>query len=332
MKLISMIVPIYNAEKWLYACLSSLLEQDLSTGEYEIICVDDGSTDGSADIVTGFQKKYSNINLLRKSNSGVSDARNMGMDHACGKYIWFVDSDDLIRRNCLGFLKQIIEKHDPETISFGVEFVPEAFEQKEEASAVYEYTVDESLKSYNNVWNSLICTELIRNHNIRFSSGLKFGEDTLFQYAVYMYRQGSRPSLSVKNPLYFYRQQNASAMHHRSEGAYDKHVQDLIEMARIYHRDYDNKIVDNQKKLREVKMRQCMAVEGALALLPKSRYRCNDILNTLTEEGLYPYPLMWWKVKRAKGLKAKAISFIRMLFAIKFFYKIYYGVLAARRA
>ncbi len=332
MKLISMIVPIYNAEKWLRPCLCSLLEQDLSAEEYEIICVDDGSTDGSADIVTGFQNQYSNIKLVRKSNSGVSDARNMGLDHAGGKYIWFIDSDDLIQKNCLGFLKQIIEKHDPEVVSFGIEFVPEAFVQRAEGPAAYEYAVDETMRSYNNVWASIIRTELIREHHIRFNSGIKYGEDTLFQYAVYMYRQGNRPSLSVKNTLYFYRQQSMSVMHHRSEGAYDKHVQDLIELARIYHRDHENHIVDDQKKMNEVKMRQCMAVEGALAILPKSRYRCDDILKTLTEEGLYPYPLMWWNVKRAKGLKPKAIAFVRMLFAIKFFYKIYYGVFRIRHA
>ena len=324
--LLSFIVPIYNSEKWLHACLQSLVEQDLAIEEYEIICIDDGSTDGSADIVAEYRKQYGNIKLVQKTNGGVSAARNTGLDYACGRYIWFVDSDDLIRKNCLGFLKKILVEHDPEVVSFPMETVSEAYVPNPQEQVEFEYSVDARLKSYNNVWASIICTELIKAHNIRFHTGMKYGEDTLFHYNVYMYRKGEKPTLTVSNSLYYYRQQNASAMHHKTAGAYDKHIQDLLTMARIYQRDYNDQIADDPKKMSEVKMRQHMAVEGALALLPKSRYDCDEMLKKLTEEGLYPYPLMWWKVKKARGMKTKAISFVRMFFAVKFFYKIYFAL------
>lgn len=325
MKLLSVIVPVYNSQKWLSDCLDSLLCQDLSPEEYEIICVDDGSTDASTDIISDFKRQYPNVRLIKKENGGVSDARNVGLENIFGKYVWFVDSDDLIRPNCFGFLKTILEEHGPETISFKIKMVPEDYKITEDTEPLV-YTIDNSLKSYNNVWASIISADLIQQHNIRFQCKLRYGEDTLFQYYVYMYRMGNRASITVKNDLYFYRQQSDSAMHHKTVGAYDTHVQNLIELARIYQADYDRKIVSDEIKIKEVKMRQYMAIEGALTILPKSQYPLKDILKTLKGEGLYPYPMMLWKVKRAKGIKQKLNAFCRCLFGVRFFYKAYYGL------
>ena len=325
MKLLSIVVPIYNSQKWLPDCLSSLLLQDLDHTEYEIVCVDDGSTDASAQIVSDFCEKYGNVRLLQKKNGGVSDARNMGLEYICGKYVWFVDSDDLVRPNCMGFLKKILEMHEPETLSFNIKPVPEEYKIAADNETL-EYAVDAALKSYNNVYAAIIRVDLIQAHGIRFKNGLHYGEDTLFQYHVYMYRMGKLPSITVKNDLYYYRQQGDSAMHHRSAGAYDKHVQDLITLARIYKKDYDDKIVDDEKKLGEVKLRQYMAIEGALTILPKSQYACKTFINSLKEEGLYPYPVMLWKVKKAKGFKQKLVAFCRSLFGMSLFYKAYYSL------
>lgn len=91
---LSIIVPVYNVEKYLKTCINSLLEQKLDA--YEIILVDDGSTDSSGGICDEYAKKHEKIQVIHKKNGGLSSARNTGIENAVGKYIGFVDSDDYI--------------------------------------------------------------------------------------------------------------------------------------------------------------------------------------------------------------------------------------------
>ena len=115
-KLLSIIVPIYNSEKHLQSCLDSLLNQNVNVDSYEIICVDDGSSDNSYSIVCEYSDKHSNIVKLKKENGGASSARNLGLDAAKGKYIWFVDSDDTIRPNCLNTIFKLLNEKKPDSI------------------------------------------------------------------------------------------------------------------------------------------------------------------------------------------------------------------------
>lgn len=102
MKLLSVVIPMFNVEQYVERCIRSLLNQDLSYEDYEIICVNDGSPDKSRDKVIEFQKEYRNIVLIDQENQGVSVARNKGADAAHGKYILFVDPDDYIVEKSLG--------------------------------------------------------------------------------------------------------------------------------------------------------------------------------------------------------------------------------------
>lgn len=101
-KLLSIIIPVYNVEKYIEKCLLSCVEQDISHADYEIIVINDGTPDNSLSIVKHIAKKYSNIVVINQVNQGLSSARNKGMKYAEGEYIWFVDSDDYIEENCLG--------------------------------------------------------------------------------------------------------------------------------------------------------------------------------------------------------------------------------------
>lgn len=91
---ISLIIPIFNVEKFIPDCLNSLLSQDIDIKDYEIICIDDGSLDQSSQVVAKYQNQYNNIKLINIQNSGVSNARNIGLKAATGKYVWFIDPDD----------------------------------------------------------------------------------------------------------------------------------------------------------------------------------------------------------------------------------------------
>lgn len=114
-KYISIVVPVYNVEDYLQQCLDSLLIQDISNDLYEIILVDDGSTDSSKKICDQYGINYKNIKCFHKENGGLSDARNYGLNVAVGKYILFVDSDDFIHKNILGkLIRQCREQGEPE--------------------------------------------------------------------------------------------------------------------------------------------------------------------------------------------------------------------------
>lgn len=103
--LVSVIVPMYNVEKYIDECLNSLVNQTLK--DMEVIVVNDGSSDNSVNIVEGYVKKYPDIvKLVHKENGGLSDARNFGVKYATGKYIGFLDSDDYIEYNMYEMMAQ----------------------------------------------------------------------------------------------------------------------------------------------------------------------------------------------------------------------------------
>lgn len=98
-EMVSIIIPVYQAEKYLTNCVESILNQTYKN--FEIILVDDGSDDGSETICDNYSRKYNHIFSIHQRNKGVSSARNLGLDHARGEYILFVDSDDYIEDNYL---------------------------------------------------------------------------------------------------------------------------------------------------------------------------------------------------------------------------------------
>ena len=107
---LSVIIPVYNVEKFIGKCLDSVEHQDLSAQDYEIIVVDDGSPDKSKEIAQKKAKQYTNIQVVSRPNGGLSAARNTGLDYAKGEYIMFVDSDDWIAENCLTKLVEQCER------------------------------------------------------------------------------------------------------------------------------------------------------------------------------------------------------------------------------
>ena len=120
-------------------CLDSCLAQDLD--DYEIICVDDGSTDNSGAILDEYAQKHSNILVFHKENGGVSSARNYGIQKAGGKWIWFVDADDFIAENCCKYIFETAEKENSDVVLFDYvrtyNFVKELFSADRADVSVY---------------------------------------------------------------------------------------------------------------------------------------------------------------------------------------------------
>ena len=114
---ISVTVPVYNVEKYLPRCLESLLNQTFKL-DYEIICVDDGSTDNSGKILDDYAQKFSKIKVIHQENLSLSEARNTALKYVTGKYTMFVDSDDFISPNALEELYNYAEKHNSDVVIF----------------------------------------------------------------------------------------------------------------------------------------------------------------------------------------------------------------------
>lgn len=126
--LLSIIVPVYNVSKYLEKCLDSLLSQDLTSVEYEIIIVNDGSTDNSLEIAQKYADLNSNVYVLTQANGGLSAARNTGIKQAVGKYIQFVDSDDYLEPNILRKLIDKAERDNLDVLRFNYQNVNEKYQ------------------------------------------------------------------------------------------------------------------------------------------------------------------------------------------------------------
>jgi glycosyltransferase involved in cell wall biosynthesis len=142
MKVLSFIVPLYNSAKWLEKCLYSVLNQDIPESEMEIICVNDGSPDNSADMAREIGKKHPSIIVLDQENQGPSGARNTGVKHATGKYLCFVDPDDYVEPNVYGKLVQQMEEENLDMLRFNYQIVDEEYKpiEKREFEKRFDYT------------------------------------------------------------------------------------------------------------------------------------------------------------------------------------------------
>lgn len=216
--ILSFILPCYNVEKFIGACLDSLLSQDIPQEEYEIICVNDCSTDATAKIISEYQKEHENINLIDlkyKTSSG--EARNIGLDKASGEYVWFVDADDMIKQNVLGYLLKICEKDNLDELLFNHERVKQNGEYIEkdttfQSSSVYsglEYVnkfFPNNLSKLSIVWNHIYRNDYLADNNFR-SPEINMGEDGPFAWRTLLFAKNVK---SIEDSYYIYRCNNYS--------------------------------------------------------------------------------------------------------------------------
>ena len=120
MIILSIIIPVYNVEKYVWKTLESIFESTLPKSELEVIVVNDGTKDNSMSIVNEFAAKFDNLKIINQENQGLSVARNTGLKAACGKYVWFVDSDDWVAYDSLPFLLKHLEHSDKDVLMFKI--------------------------------------------------------------------------------------------------------------------------------------------------------------------------------------------------------------------
>lgn len=182
-KKISIIVPVYNAEKTLDRCVDSLIRQTYSN--IEIILVDDGSKDNSLELCNQYAKKDGRIKVISKANGGVSSARNAGLDNATGEFIMFCDSDDWAEPEwcnemCLQFESGHLIMCGQYVEGIQNFFPHEVFVGKGKQRVPRTDFFQLRMKMFSAPWNKIFSREVIENHHIRFHNKLTNGEDLLF--------------------------------------------------------------------------------------------------------------------------------------------------------
>ena len=157
---ISVIVPVYNAEKFLNQCIDSIVNQELK--EIEIICVNDGSTDDSLNILKEYQKKYNNIKVIEQKNSGVIAARVNGLKTATGEYVAWVDSDDFIEKNMYQRMYNLAHLNNLDIVICNYNFYPNNRTNKQKWFKKYKGKIDYTFIQQNTVlWNKIVKKTLI---------------------------------------------------------------------------------------------------------------------------------------------------------------------------
>ena len=204
---ISIIIPSFNEEKHISRCLDSVLNQTFT--DFEVLCVDDGSTDKTCEIIEAYSKKDSRIIPLKNPDKGVSSARNFGIENSNGEYIGFVDSDDFIQPQMYEFLYRAVTENNCDfsvcRYKKSTEFIKETFEYKAEKFEPEKFIcfTDSDFNSNNELIFSAVWTKLFSKSflsDTRFKN-YRIGEDTAFNSEIY---SKSNKSILVDLELYNY--------------------------------------------------------------------------------------------------------------------------------
>ncbi len=229
--LISVIVPVYNVEKYIDKCLNSIMKQ--SYKNIEIILVDDGSTDKSGKICEEYAKLDNRIKVVHKKNEGLGLARNSGLEISSGKYIAFIDSDDFISENMIEKLVEEILNYNVDTVYCGFYeyydsnlllpkpcyYSNKIFEKEEITSKILLEMIGTAPKEKKDslvsmsVWHALYSTEIIKKNLIKFPSEREYiSEDIVFDI---LYLKNAKKIKFIEDCLYFYRCNNSNSLTHK---------------------------------------------------------------------------------------------------------------------
>lgn len=317
---VSIIIPAYNVAKWIDDCICSCINQDMVLGqEYEIIVINDGSLD---DTLAHLNKYEDKIIVISQTNGGVSAARNNGLKHAKGEYIWFIDGDDYIEPNVLGGLYKYAESQNLDILNFSFNHVPD--------KTVYSESIKmHSEKEFKPVLgdiaeqmvaaNSFSRLEYIKSHNIFFKLGMRYGEDTMWAFRMLLYDPKVK---KIFNKIYNYRVRQGSSLHTKSPKAYQYWLDSMIMMLEIYNDLLDGDLENlSNKKIENIKQRRNWSIQnvlfGALRLGENKRF---EILAYLESNKQYPYPILWNKISFKYGFKNFIVNLISLFFPIKSYY------------
>lgn len=240
--LISIIIPVFNTEKFLKQCINTVLRQTYDN--IEIILIDDASTDNSAKICEEYAKNHEKITYIKnKKNNRVSKTRNIGIEKSRGKYICFIDSDDYISEN---YIENLYENSEQNTLVICqiLKFCKGVIKnEKIEKDAIQIYNNNEFLKLYKDGLINSPCARLYEKdiiicNNIKFDESLSLGEDLLFNFA-YLSKISQIKLLS--NTYYYYRQEDKNSLS-------NKYFKDMFNIQKKLYEEFTKFFKENDEE------------------------------------------------------------------------------------
>jgi len=300
-RLVSVIIPVYNVEKYINECLSSVVNQ--SYKNIEILLVDDGGQDSSMQIARDFSKIDNRIKLLSYGrNMGVSFARNYGLLNSNGEYVYFMDSDDFIDNGYLEEMVKNIDDFDVIQNNHWIEYVS----PKKSNTVIYGNEISPA------IWNKLYKKDFLTKNNIKFPEGIKIGEDLCFNYNCILLTD--KVKYCYLNTNYFYRQSETSTLkRYKKENdilamfyiLYDmlKHNKALDKVPLpLYHLRRHLKVANNKNKMFGEIKEFFTKIQNSINI---QNYRQKDILFfncILTSQNVYQFLLkfIFKKLSRTK--------------------------------
>ena len=275
-------------------CLDSCLNQDIERSEYEIICVNDGSTTDVLRVLEEYEKN-NYIKIFSQENMGSSGARNTGIRVASGDYIWFLDPDDFIQINCLLMIKGYLEKHPCDRLHLGAyHFCNELSNEEKKLIKAGELKPNHVIKTVSAA-KCIYKKEVIVENELRFRLGVWVGQDLLFNFEL---DQIPHKESQLDSVIYFYRIHGLSATHHTDGKKRAKRfAESHLKGCRIVKCYYDNDSVKKKRTIRYLHS-DLSQIMINLAKLPYSETVV--FLKEILDNGLFPFVelrsvgVIWW--------------------------------------
>ena len=322
---ISIIIPVHNLEKYIADCLESCLMQDIEN--YEIICVDDGSQDGSGAILDKYAAKYpETIRVVHKSNGGVSSARNVGIEAARGDYIWFVDGDDCIKPNCLSYLLSIARSEKCEIMSVQDVMFDENLSLDEILTINAQ---DKNLDNIECIAFKIFKSEIIKQNNILFDETITHGEDNIF---IYEFMKHIKKHAVVTAVVYFYRRRMDSASRSKTVQNKKKLYKSQLYQAMYYENEIKNFDNTGYFSIDDVIYRRDLFLKRALmtmCLFETDKSVLKSELDKLEQTGLYPK--IFARNKTTGSLKEKLYGYVQQNLGKRWFFNIVVNAVHIKR-
>ena len=295
---LSIIIPVYNVEKYISRCLDSLINQDLAAGDYEILVVNDGSQDNSVEIANKYANKHINIKLITKINGGVGSARNKGVGLAQGKYIYFIDPDDYIAKNSLQLLLEYSESNDLDILTFlsektlNLDLLESKTNNKEGLDINIVTGIDYiATNNYKNeVWWYIIKRDFIKKSDIKFIEG-RWMEDAILTAQLFI-KAGRISHVPIDVHRHVVTPQ--SAMTNKESSHYLRVIRDNANAAEVFKsiiEDIDSLGSKSELCIKRLRTRQQSFVFFMMVRMLKSNMSLKEvksIINKLKKINAYP--------------------------------------------
>ena len=327
---VSFCLPIYNVGLYLEDCIKSIENQPFDGMNYEIICIDDCSTDDTYDILVNLSKKYKQIRVYKnENNKGVSYTRNRTIDIAKGEYIWFVDPDDMLINGAVGYVKKAQEVNadvllgnyirikDDDQIVFDLsknDFYNDKIELSDRFTPVDIY--GETMSA---CWAGVFKKNFLVNNSLRFNEKMIAQEDTLFYYQFSM---KTKSIYKAQTYCYLYRIRPTSIMNSRSDERMKRYFFSMLEMLRVYQEHYSNKEYDNEEVLKDKILHSRQNVATCLASIQDDSF-VKEQFRYIKSQKIYPYP---FRIKTLKGKESFFVRILRFLMPIKIMFYVYHYI------